>query len=148
MSWSSMIFARSIIKRDPSLHWNGADYVELTSKDQAQIHQLRRRQLHALRTRDAKLAFELSSPSVQASCQTPCRYQAYMDSGYGFVGESSDERVGPIVITPHGLGQYIELDPDQASAIGALYLLERQHDGSWKNSGIVPLEYDIRLGAA
>lgn len=148
MSWSSMIFARSIINRDPSLHWNGADFVELTDRDQHMIQQLRSRHLHALRTRDAKLAFELSSPSVQASCQTPRRYQAYMDSGYGFVAESSAERVGPIVITPHGLGQYIELDPDAATAIGALFLLERQNDGTWKNSGIIPLEYDIRLGAA
>jgi hypothetical protein len=92
-------------------------------------------QIAAFRRHDAEAAWRYVAPGLQERFVTPENFLEMVRTGYGPVYSPRSYHFGEIVPTPEGLGQWLEVVGPDGERVGALYLLERQPDGSWRSSG-------------
>jgi hypothetical protein len=112
-----------------------------SSSDSAAIRALIDDQIAAFRRHDAERAWRHESPGLRDRFQTPERFLRMVREGYRPV--YAPRRVGfaELVLLPTGeLGQWLDLTGPDGERVRALYLLERQPDGSWRTSGCLLFE--------
>lgn len=140
MSWKSMMMAVAVAYADPSLAADGSDEVEITGPDARAIANLVKRQIKAFRADDAATAFALTSPAIQTTFRTAERFLEMVKKGYPAVYRPQSWELGNFVVTPSGLGQVITIIGPDETEVTALYLLERQNDGTWRTNGCLVVE--------
>ena len=104
----------------------------------APIQQIRgviERQLRAFQLEDAAGAWEVVAPGLQARFQTADRFLEMVRSHYAPVYAPTSYSFQDLVPVPGGLGQWMEFVDRFGKRHRALYLMERQADGTWKTMG-------------
>jgi hypothetical protein len=112
-----------------------SDPPALEVSDLHAIRSLIEDQIAAFRRHDADAAWQYVAPGLQERFVTPENFLEMVRTGYGPVYSPRSYRFGEIVLTPEGLGQWLDVVGPAGERVGALYLLERQPDGSWRSSG-------------
>jgi hypothetical protein len=107
----------------------------LEVSDLHDIRSLIEDQIAAFRRNDAAAAWRHVAPALRERFVTPENFLEMVRTGYGPVYSPRSYRFGPIELTPEGLGQWLEVVGPDGERVGALYLMERQPDGSWRSSG-------------
>jgi ketosteroid isomerase-like protein len=93
-------------------------------------------QLDALAKGDAKAAFAFAAPALQQQLATPERFMQMLRDGYAILFKPRATRL----LTAETLGPDNVLLPvrvvgHEGDTVVALYVLERQADGSWRIAG-------------
>ena len=96
-----------------------------------------RDQIAAFRVDDAARAFGYASPGIQAKFGTAERFLEMVRSGYAPVYRAEDLAFGEIAIENGIPVQAVEIHTLEGEGVLALYLMERQPDGSWRINGVL-----------
>jgi len=106
-----------------------------TSDEQA-IHRLIDDQIAAFRRRDAQGAWKHVAPGLQQQFGTADNFLQMVLLGYRPVADPKSYRYGQLAELPNGdWGQLLHIVGPDGREVQALYLLERQADGTWRTSG-------------
>lgn len=119
-----------------------AQQMEVTDTDRVAIRSVIERQLEAFQRDDAIGAFAFASPGIQAQFGTAKNFMAMVRASYQPVYRPRSV-VFEDITTVEGIpaAQVLLLSPD-GEPVMALYLMEKQLDGSWKINGcyLVPIK--------
>lgn len=103
---------------------------------EAAIRGVIERQLQAFQRDDGGEAFSYASPGIQARFGTPAAFMAMVRSGYGAVYRPLEVEFRSLSLEQgRGVQEVYFVGPDGRAAL-ALYLMERQPDGSWRIDGV------------
>ena len=108
--------------------------------DGAEIRGVIERQLAAFGRDDGPGAFAFASPDIRQRFGTPEIFMDMVRRHYAAVHRPSDVDFGPLRETPRGLAQEVWLTGPDGRAVTAVYIMERQPDGSWKIDGVYLVE--------
>ncbi|MBM3488418.1 MAG: DUF4864 domain-containing protein [Alphaproteobacteria bacterium] len=107
------------------------------TREVAAIKTLIQRQIEAFLRDDAEGAFSLASPRIRGIFGTADNFLAMVRSGYGAVYRTRHLSFRDLVVISGNLIQpVVVIGPDGVS-VTALYIIERQTDGSWRIGGCV-----------
>ncbi len=123
-----------------------AQTVAAQTADGAQIRGVIERQLAAFKRDDADGAFAFASPGIRRRFGTPETFMDMVRRHYAPLYRPRGVAFGALRDGPRGLLQEVHLTGPDGRAVTALYIMERQPDGSWKIDGVYLLE-DPDLGA-
>ncbi|MGC6491385.1 MAG: DUF4864 domain-containing protein [Myxococcota bacterium] len=140
MSWKSMMMATAVAYADPSLDPSQSDQLEVTPFDASAIQNLIQAQISAFKRDDAVSAYALTSPSIRETFRTPKDFLSMVRRSYPSIYRPKAYELGSYMVTPSGLGQLIDVLGPEEELVTALYLLEKQRDGTWRSHGCVILE--------
>lgn len=114
----------------------------ITAADRAAMRGVIQGQMDAFRRDDGQTAFSFASPDIRRMFQTPEIFMSMVRQGYAPVYRPREvefrevvERDGKVVQRVYVVG------PDGVPVI-ALYIMERQSNGSWKIGGCTLLKSD------
>jgi hypothetical protein len=115
--------------------WVGSAAAYPTSDEVVEIRGVIHRQIDALRRDDARRAFALVSPGVQAQFGTPERFLEAVRTSYRPVYRP----LGVVFLAMTVLGgevvQEVRLTDHRGAVWLAYYAMQRQNDGSWRMNG-------------
>lgn len=109
----------------------------LGESDRAAIRRVISQQLEAFQHDDEVGAFSFAAPSIQAQFKTPAEFMRMVRSGYQAVYRPRSTRFLEAFVHGGRVVQPLEVVTPEASVLIALYLMERQTDGTWRISGCV-----------
>src|SRR5713101_1670657 len=113
------------------------DAAQLGVADRAAIRTVIEQQLAAFQRDDGSAAFSLASPTIQQQFHSAENFMRMVRTGYPPVYRPRSVAFGDIVTVDGDIVQRVELiGPDGAPAL-ALYIMQRQPDGSWRINGCV-----------
>jgi hypothetical protein len=125
----------------PALAWAQADpskaqpATDIGTADRATIRSVITDQIAAFRRDDAATAFGFAAPNIQAMFGSPERFLSMVRDAYQPVYRPSDVAFGELVRIAGELVQLVQVvGPDGAPRL-ALYVMERQPDGTWRIAG-------------
>jgi len=114
----------------------------LPSSDRAAIHDAIEGQIKAFRADDAGAAFGYASPGIQGMFGDAGHFMAMVKAGYATVYHPQSANFGALVDVDGQTVQKVHLiGPDGHPAL-ALYVMEREADGTWKIDGCQLTESD------
>ncbi len=103
--------------------------------DRAAIRAVVEQQLAAFQRDDGGAAFSLASPAIQQQFRSPDNFMRMVRTGYLPVYRPREVQFGEITALDGDFVQRVELvGPDGQPAV-ALYVMQRQPDGSWRING-------------
>jgi len=111
------------------------DAAALDAADRTAIRAVVEQQLAAFQRDDGRAAFSLASPTIQQQFRSSDNFMRMVRTGYQPVYRPRDVQFGAIATVNGDIVQRVELiGPDGKPAL-ALYVMQRQPDGSWKING-------------
>lgn len=111
------------------------DAAALSASDHAAIRAVVEQQLAAFQRDDGRAAFSLASPTIQQQFRSSDNFMRMVRTGYQPVYRPREVQFGAIATVDGDIVQRVELiGPDGKPAL-ALYVMQRQPDGSWKING-------------
>jgi hypothetical protein len=126
--------AVGVLVAAPTVGWSSPP--PAAQADGAAVHRLIDDQIAAFRRGDAAGAWRHVAPGLQAKFGTPERFLEMVVTAYRPVAAPRDYRYGPLQALPTGeWGQWLDVTGPDGERVRALYLLERQADGTWRTSG-------------
>ena len=114
--------------------------VELPAADQQAIRRLIDDQIGSFQRRDAEGAWRHVSPTLQGQFGSPERFMEMVREGYAPLYTPRSVSFDELIPVPGGWGQWMEVVGPDGERVKALYLLERQADGSWRTMGCLMSE--------
>jgi hypothetical protein len=117
--------------------------MEVTDTDRAAIRSVIERQLEAFQKDDATGAFAFASPGIQTQFGTPENFMRMVTTSYQAVYRPRSVLFEDITTISGALTQPVLLLDSSGVPVRALYLMEKQSDGTWRINGcyLVPLNY-------
>jgi hypothetical protein len=112
-----------------------ADGARITSADVAEIRAVIHRQIDAFRRDDAKGAFALVSPEMQAAFGTPERFLEAVRTGYRPVYRPLTVSFLDLIVMGGEVVQQVQIADHGGGLWVAFYAMQRQRDGSWRTNG-------------
>jgi hypothetical protein len=106
-----------------------------TDADRAAVQTSIAQQLEAFRRDDGVAAYSFAAPGIRRQFPSEEIFMELVRRGYPAVYRSRSHVFGPLVETPTGLAQSVDILDAEGALWEALYTFERQPDGSWKISG-------------
>lgn len=107
----------------------------LAAADAAAIRQVIESQISAFRRDDSNGAFAYASPLIQGRFQTPENFMAMVRTAYPQVYRPQEVEFQTLADSAQGpIQEVIVVGPDGIPVM-ALYVMERQADGSWRING-------------
>ena len=106
----------------------------------AEIRGVIERQLAAFQRDDARGAFAFASPGIRRRFDTPETFMDMVRRHYAPLYRPRGVAFGALRDGPRGLLQEVRLTGPDGRVVTALYIMERQPDGSWKIDGVYLLE--------
>lgn len=98
-------------------------------------------QIAAFKAGDAEGAFRVVAPALREKFGSPDRFLEVVRVGYAPVANPRSYRYGHAVpLDARTTGQWLHVVGPDGERVDALYLMERQPDGSWKTSGCLLYE--------
>ena len=117
--------------------WSGAENSNaMPSQEQAAIRTVIESQLAAFQRDDGAGAFSFASPTVQAKFRTPEIFMTMVRSGYRAVYRPQEVEFRDLRLVEGTPAQEILFVGPDNQAVVAVYLMEKQPDGSWKINGV------------
>jgi ketosteroid isomerase-like protein len=111
------------------------DAAALDTGERAAIRAVVEQQLAAFQRDDGSAAFSLASPAIQQQFRSPDNFMRMVRTGYLPVYRPREVQFGEITALDGDIVQRVELvGPDGQPAV-ALYIMQRQPDGSWRING-------------
>jgi hypothetical protein len=111
------------------------DAAVLDVADRVAIRAVVEQQFAAFRHDDGRAAFSFASPTIQQQFRSPDNFMRMVRTGYQPVYRPREVQFGAIATVNGDIVQRVELiGPDGKPAL-ALYVMQRQADGSWKING-------------
>jgi hypothetical protein len=110
--------------------------------DRAAIRGVIERQLGAFQRDDASAAFAFASPSIQDQFATADNFMRMVRQGYLPVYRPREVSFGALVEIEGQLVQRVLLVGPDGAPVMALYMMERQPDGSWRINGCILTQSD------
>lgn len=116
--------------------------MEITNRDNAAIHSVIERQLEAFQKDDAAGAFAYASPEIQSQFQTPEIFMDMVKTAYPTVYRPRSVLFESLTTVNGFLTQPVLLLGADGIPVKALYLMEKQSDGTWRINGcyVVPVK--------
>jgi hypothetical protein len=119
--------------------------MHITDSDRAEIRSIVEQQLQAFQTDDAARAFAFASPEIQQQFRSCQKFMQMVKIAYRAVYRPRSvlfENIGTVRGIP--AQSVLLLDPD-GTPTRAIYLMEKQPDGSWRINGcyLVPVSAKI-----
>lgn len=112
-----------------------ADSQGVTPADAAAIRQVIERQMDAFRRDDGATAFGYASPLIQEKFGNPDRFMAMVRSGYPQVYRPQEVEFEELAVEDIGPVQNVRVIGPDGVPVMAIYLMQRQTDGSWRING-------------
>ncbi len=97
-------------------------------------------QIAAFRRDDAPGAWRHVAPGLKRKFGTADRFLEMVRVGYAPVYRPKRYDFGEVIRTPDGFGQWLDVEGPSGERLRALYLMERQPDGTWMTSGCLLFE--------
>lgn len=116
------------------------DGADLGAPEQATIRRVIESQLAAFRRDDAREAFSYASPGIQRRFGNPENFMTMVKTGYRSVYRPLEVQFREIRMLDGGPAQVIDFVGPDGQAVTAIYLMERQPDGSWRIDGVYLLK--------
>jgi len=111
------------------------DGAPLPPADAAAIRQVIQDQISAFRRDDSRGAFAFASPVIQGKFQTPENFMAMVKAAYPQVYRPREVEFQSLADSARGpIQEVIVVGPDGVPVM-ALYVMEKQPDGSWRING-------------
>ena len=107
----------------------------LTTADQAAIHTVIERQIEAFRNDDAAAAFAFASPMIRAKFDTPESFLSMVQTAYQPVYRPRHVAFKELRFIQGSPTQRVLLVGPDSVPVMALYVMEKQPDGTWKIDG-------------
>jgi Domain of unknown function (DUF4864) len=119
--------------------------MEITDKDAVAIRTSIESQLEAFQRDDAEAAFAFASEGIQEQFQTPENFMWMVKKSYPAVYRPRSVFFEKLTTVQGSVTQPVLLLAPDGTPRRALYLMEREVDGSWKINGclIVSVETEI-----
>jgi hypothetical protein len=111
------------------------DAAALDPADRAAIRTVVEQQLAAFQRDDGRAAFSLASPMIQQQFRSSDNFMRMVRTGYLPVYRPREVQFGGIAIVNGDIVQQVELIGLDGKPALALYVMQRQPDGSWKING-------------
>lgn len=92
-------------------------------------------QINAFRSDDGERAFGFASPNIRGIFRTADNFMAMVRNGYQPVYRPRTVRFGDLVEDEGTLVQKVFVTAPDGSEVLALYVMERQGDGTWRVNG-------------
>ena len=92
-------------------------------------------QINAFRSDDGERAFGLASPNIRGIFRTADNFMAMVRKGYLPVYRPRNVRFGDLVEDEGTLVQKVFVTAPDGTEVLALYVMERQADGTWRVNG-------------
>ena len=99
-------------------------------------------QLGAFQSDDGERAFGYASPNIRGIFRTADNFMAMVQQGYPPVYRPRAVRFGHLVDVDTALIQKVYITGPDGTQVLALYVMERQADGSWRINGCMLAEPD------
>lgn len=119
--------------------------MEVNDTDRAAIRSVIERQLEAFQDDDAIGAFAFASPGIQRQFETPENFMHMVTTGYQAVYRPRSVLFEEVTSISGALTQPVLLLDFDGMPVRALYLMEKQADGTWRINGcyLVSIEGQI-----
>jgi hypothetical protein len=117
--------------------------MHVSDADRRAIWQVIDEQLGAFRKGQGEQAFSLASPGIRAMFGTADVFMEMVRSGYPFLYQPRRFSFGEVVALEGQLAQQMQLCGPHGETVHALFLMERQEDGSWRVNGCVPIVHGM-----
>jgi ketosteroid isomerase-like protein len=116
--------------------------MEVTETDRTAIRSVIERQLQAFQNNDATGAFAFASPGIQTQFVSPENFIQMVKTAYPAVYRPRSVLFEDLTNMGRVLTQPVLLLDPEGVPIRALYLMEKQSDGTWRINGcyLVPVE--------
>ena len=110
--------------------------------DAGAIHDVVADQLAAFRRDDGTTAFSFASPKIHEQFVSPENFMTMVRTGYLPVYRPREVSFGPVVEMEGRIVQRVLLVGPDGQPVMALYLMEKQPDGSWRIDGCILTQSD------
>jgi len=110
---------------------------DFTDADWDAIRGVISRQLEAFQRDDAEAAFSFAAPSIREQFGTANAFMQMVREGYGALYRPRSTVFLPPIRSQAGPMQPVEVTDEQGAMWIALYLMQRQPDGTWRIAGCV-----------
>jgi hypothetical protein len=110
--------------------------------ERAAIRSVIERQLGAFQRDDASAAFGFASPSIQGQFETPENFMRMVRQGYRPVYRPREVTFGALVEIDGQIIQRVLLVGPDGVPVMALYMMQRQPDGTWRINGCILTQSD------
>lgn len=119
-----------------------AQQMQIRDSDRAQIRSVVERQLLAFQQDDARSAFAFASPGIQAQYKTPDNFMYMVKTAYDPVYRPRSVIFEELTSLQGFPAQPVLLLSSDGVPVRAIYMMEKQPDGSWRINGcyLVPVE--------
>ncbi len=107
----------------------------LADTDRSAIRQIIQAQLDAFARDDAAAAFGFATPSLQTQFGSASRFLSVVREAYAPVYRPGSVWFGALKTADGAVAQFVHLTDRKGAAVLAVYLMERQGDGSWRIAG-------------
>ena len=116
--------------------------MEITETDRTAIRFIIERQLQAFQNDEAKVAFGFASPGIQMQFVSPENFMHMVKSAYPAVYRPRSVLFEDLTTRRGILTQSVLLLDPEGVPMRALYLMEKQSDGTWRINGcyLIPVE--------
>ena len=105
--------------------------------DRSAIQAVIQQQLDAFQADDGKAAFALASPGIRRQFGDADNFLALVRQGYPMVYRPRETRFGALDEQDGQMVQKVAFVGPDGVLVTALYIMERQPDGSWRIAGCV-----------
>jgi hypothetical protein len=122
-----------------------AQSLALPDTDRSAIRSVIQSQMSAFQRDDGDGAFSLASPFIQGLFQNPEHFMSMVRRGYQPVYRPKDVRFRDIVEFQGQPTQRVMVIGPDGKPIMALYMMQKQPDGSWRINGCVLMEPDEQI---
>lgn len=109
-----------------------ADDAAVSAADGAAIRQVIESQMSAFRKDDGEAAFAFATPELRAQFGTADNFMTMVRSGYAPVYRPREVEFGKIEIMNGSPVQHVLLVGPDGKLAEALYVMQRQPDGTWR----------------
>ncbi len=116
-----------------------AEAEPLGAGDRQAIRSIIRSQLNAFQRDDGHEAFSYASPGIRQSFQSPEIFMAMVRGGYAAVYRPRAVDFLETLVKDGRTVQMMRFVGPDGVAVIAMYIMERQPDGTWRISGVVLL---------
>jgi hypothetical protein len=110
---------------------------ELGPTDQTAIQAVIQHQLDAFQADDGEAAFSFASPSIQEQFVTPENFLALVRHAYPMVYRPRETHFGVLDEEDGQIVQKVAFVGPDGVLVTALYIMEREPDGSWRIAGCI-----------
>ncbi len=112
--------------------------------DEAAIRAVIQSQLEAFQRDDGVAAFSYAAPNIQLKFATPEIFMSMVRTGYQAVYRPQEVRFLEALTRDGEIAQAVRFVGPDGAAVIAVYLMERQPDGSWRIAGVHLFPVDER----